>query len=1061
MIDILRDDCQINSTNRTAIERTMSQESTVFNELRPLCVDLSRLSFQPQQTFDPQSGSLRDALKGLERKLASYTDEVSIKLADYIFVPISSLLKQNSLGKAQTDYVLLIIAHLLRLAWRSNGTLEKALARQLLPLITFLINPDKNDELRVETSQEDRIAGCSALFEFFQSLNQQSYCGEFFSANDPKALGSLGHSISILLSILEESSQDVDTQLKSIQSLQILYQKIVCDGEMLSFVLPGNISSFCKVLTLPGMTTNYKVASKILEVMNDLLLLIYDDRNLNTSLSKLTDLKQLDSIADENGKSSLGLVEVHGSSEARSAKHRSTSWLRATSSQVRLALEKIIPKLFSRNNSEISAALVTLASAILDRCCHSLGNCEDLLIKILVEARTDPRFQLASHTNCLRNIVSGEFHKLDKTIKFENVDALKSLEFALLSLQDLASESDMLPIGSICTTLIETFEAEIRDSALKKRENGILEQSSQVALSDSFDKEAVRAHETPAILASMSKRVEVSLGHVLATLGSTARKNGQLTVLVNALLSSQICENSVRKTVALWVTSWLVSGLGETTSASELEFLDIDTYATCDKEVCYDILEFSGDLAQEIIISTEGKRLSASSEKSLIIVLQSIELMCNILGEDFASELMDYLYIVVENLGSPSPKVRHIAQSCALTISHVLYGDSLQLLILRNVDYLADSIASRLNSGMTERVSTVFMVICKIAGYETIASFKDIIETIFKLLDYYHGYDSMCLQFFQLFEVIVLEIKKEYLSGPEDCLRLMHQDKPIESNVSWGLTDLTQVISFMDKNGASDDEIETSEAADKPKNFQEYFDSKLRELDSDDEDEHEGLEEEEHPEKPEPEEDQAQGDQWVSPMPRSSYKILLQILAYGDRLLTHRSKPLRVQILRTMELMIPMLATQHDSLLPQVAQVWNTLALCSLDDDFSIVKPACDCLKEVILSAGDFVTTRFLDLWKSWKDNSGLLRELKVGSQDRPNHFTSLTTHQKFPTLTQLALTSLSYVLLDGIAVAGLMLPDSTAREMVTCCLQILPSESISSKSLLLGDMVYAIAHEA
>ena len=245
--------------------------------------------------------------------------------------------------------------------------------------------------------------------------------------------------------------------------------------------------------------------------------------------------------------------------------------------------------------------------------------------------------------------------------------------------------------------------------------------------------------------------------------------------------------------------------------------------------------------------------------------------------------------------------------------------------------------------------------------------------------------------------------------------------------------------------------------ADKPRNFQEYFDSKLRELDSDDEEE---SEQENIGDEPELVEGEAKEDQWVSPIPRKSYKILLQILGYGDRLLTHRSKSLRVQILCCTKLILPMLATQYDSLLPQVAQIWNTLALCSLDNDFSIVKPACDCLQEVILCAGDFVTTRFLELWKTWKDKSGLLKELKLNNQDYAEAFTSLVPHRKFPTITEMALTSLSKVLLEGILAAGLMLPDTTAREMVTCCIQILPTESIASRSLMLGDMVFAITHE-
>lgn len=1056
MIKTLRDDPKINNTMEHVRNMSMSRESLVFGELRPLCIDVSRLSFQPKETFDPQSTPLQDALKNLENRLASYTDQLSTKLADYVFVPISSLLKQDSLGKSQTNYVLLIIAHLLRLAWRSDGTLGKTLAQQLLPLITFLINPDKDNESLIGSSEDDKRAACSALFQFITSLSHQSYCHEFFSASDPNRLNALGHSVSILLAILHQSSQDIETQLIAIGALQILYRDIIHDGEMLSFILPGNISTFCKVLTMPGLTTNYKVALSILDVMGDLLLLIYDDTSLNAVQHELKDLKQLNFITDRKGDSTFGLVEINTSGGAEPRQHRSTSWLRGTSSQVKLALEKILPKLLKRKNSEISAALVKFASAMLERCHNSLQNCENLFVKVLIEVRTDPNFQLASHVACLRNIVRDGFEQLNQWVHIEDGNALKSLNFALISLRDVASKDDVLFIPNVCSRLIETLETATEVSALKQRDYSIIEQSSQVILNDALNQELIRADGMPTVLTNIAKEVEVSLGRILSTLGSLAYKHGQLTSLIDAVLSTQTCEGSSRKKIALWISSWLVSGISEASLKSENDYLNIDSDEILDKEACYDVLEFGSDLAQAVVMQSEGVGLTASSEGSLIVVLQSIELVCNSLKEEFSSELMDCLYIVVENLGSSSPKVRHFAQSCALTISHVLYNDSLQQLILSNVDYLADSISSRLNSGMTERVSTVFMVICRIAGYETIESFKDIIETIFKLLDYYHGYSEMCLQFFQLFEVIALEIQKKYLSTNDEQSRLTHEQKPNRGDAPWGMTSLSQVLAVMDKQSTNDDEIESMEE-DKPKNFQEYFDSKLRELDSDDEEE---SEQENIGNEPESVEVEAKGDQWVSPIPRKSYRILLQILGYGDRLLTHRSKSLRVQILCCTKLILPMLATQYDSLLPQVAQIWNTLALCSLDNDYSIVKPACDCLQEVILCAGDFVTTRFLELWKTWNDKSALLKELKLTNQDDTEAFTYLVPHRKFPTITELALISLSRVLLEGILAAGLMLPDTTAREMLTCCIQILPSESIASRSLMLGDMVFAITHE-
>ena len=68
-----------------------------------------------------------------------------------------------------------------------------------------------------------------------------------------------------------------------------------------------------------------------------------------------------------------------------------------------------------------------------------------------------------------------------------------------------------------------------------------------------------------------------------------------------------------------------------------------------------------------------------------------------------------------------------------------------------------------------------------------------------------------------------------------------------------------------------------------------------------------------------------ENEKWSSPIPRDSYRLLLQIAGYSDRLLTHPSRQLKVQILLTMRKIFPMLATEHAMLLPQVAKSWDLI----------------------------------------------------------------------------------------------------------------------------------------
>ena len=176
---------------------------------------------------------------------------------------------------------------------------------------------------------------------------------------------------------------------------------------------------------------------------------------------------------------------------------------------------------------------------------------------------------------------------------------------------------------------------------------------------------------------------------------------------------------------------------------------------------------------------------------------------------------------------------------------------------------------------------------------------------------------------------------------------------------------------YGDTGNDTDNDKELPFDPNEPKSFQEYFESKLKiseidekqnDYDSDDEDsvaENISKDEEEN--------------EWVSPIPRQSYRLLIQILQYGDRLLTHNSKPLRIQILKIIKLIIPMLSTQYDSLLPQVAQVWDSVTQCLFDKDYSIINSASSTTETIITFSQDFISRKIIELWDNLKAGCPLL----------------------------------------------------------------------------------------
>lgn len=1043
----------VNRQRINSCETKMASQLILFQELRPLCIDLSRQAFLPPNIFDPGSLTLLNSLKRLESKLRLYYDEtLSQKLAEYIFVPIVSLLKQRGLGDSQTEYVLRIIAHLLRLGWRSKGTFAHELAEQLLPLVTFIIGQDKDNSKIAKRSLEYKSVGCTVLFHFFTSLREQSYKFQFFSSSNSKSLPSLGHCITILLEILESTSPDPQTQLQALETLRILYQEIIDDGEIISFVLPGNVSSFVKVFVSPGINVNYKVVVKTLQVLGLILRMVYDDFTLDTHKFRFTDVNELITFKETNPELDINrCIEMHSTSTSQ---HRTLSWLLGTSSQVERALDSFIPKLLKRQNQEIIDALIDFASNLLKYSKNSLSNCQFLLVSTLVNVRRDPHCRLPEHLECLQQLVEKRAGKLNNIIKLENEQELLSLSYALDILVQFGSSEDFSLLRDIGGNILEALETDIFGTLSNRQNSKISEQSSNVILAGDLEAEIIHCQDSVEILPGISKKLEDKVGRLLMSTGRMVGQENQLSLLIETTLSEQSCSTTIQKTLALWCSAWAMRGLYEKQPNNEVSaFLETEADEEYTYEPCYALLQFCSGLAQEITVTQEGQSMSLQEETALSAVLFTIESACQIMQKDFEPELIDYLYITVENLASPSSKVRHFAQSCSLTVCETLYNGSVQQMLLSNVDYLVDSISTRLNLGMTERISAVFAVICKIAGYETIETFKDVIETIFKMLDYYHGYDELCIQFFQLFEVIILEMKKRFLLVDEQ-LTLGGDHLVTNAYSPWGMTNVKQLITVLNKSD-HEDEPPSDDYTEKSSSFQEYFDSKIQEADSDDEDDEQENEESSKMEPIAPKE------KWSSSIPLDSYRILLQVFHYGDRLLTHPSKPLRVQILRVMTLIIPMLSTQYSSMLPQVASVWESVVECTLSHDYTIAKPACLCLQKIIHYSGDFVAKRFFELWDRWCQESILLQEVRIlrsdgnGKSEIGN--SQVGIHRKFPPMTKDALVALAGLLLEGITVTELLLPDTTLIDMLYCCMQILPADMVAERSLLLADVVWTL----
>ena len=1049
-----------------------------FDLLREPCVNLSKIAFLPHSAFDPNSNELVIALKEVNDKLQDLINrnvpEVSSQIADYVFVPIASILKQESASESATRYILSIISHLLKLAWNKDGTFPEKLSLQLFPLVTYLLNPSQKEDELNKKPLEFKEASVQVLKYFMKSIKVQSYSNNFFSIPN-RTMQPMAHSITTLLNILQNSTQYPDLQLDCLQTLTILYNNIVRDGETLSYILPGNVSAISKLLVIPGRSVNFKVVIQALELLESLITIVYDDIELNAQIDVIQDITDIVESTGEIKKFDDSVIVIDDKYSS-GKKHRTTSWLKATSAQVKIALQAIIPRLLKRDNPSIKKALIKFSSTILTHCSKTLLVCKQLLLSVLLELEDDPQSLLTQNMPLVKQEINNSLQKLHTNIQFDTAKDIKILDFALTKFSDNDMDIDM--VVSTINTIIDCLNSQNEPNKLSPLGNTekITEQSNSMTISSKFDLSKV-SESNAKIFHKLTRETETSLKQLLEHAGKSLYKRDQLSHVIGSLVSNFDPDEVqlMHRTIILWVLGSLLRG---TISQPTDENNDIEQYISFDdnsimglsddlNEACYMTLQFSHDLGNDIVEIAEGQGISKENETGLCTVLSITQTVSNIMKKEFKDDLIDYLYIVIDSLASNSTAVRQTAQDCSITIANELYDGDVKTLILENMDYLIDTVSIKLNKGLTNRVCTVLTVIYRIAGYKAIESFRDILETIFKMIDFYHGYAELCLQFFQLFKVVVIEMKHAYL---ENDIKLLSDEHITASSFApWGMINFEQLSSALDQefsdisllNGDMDLDIKDGEST----NFQEYFDKKLKDMnpDSDDEDDGEGDEDtamDDHGKDGIPGDHDE--DKWVSPIPKESYKVLLQIFAYGDRLLKHNSKQLRVQILDVNALVVSLLFTQYNSMLPQIAQTWDAIVECMYDNDYAVVNSACHCLEEMIHYSGDFIIKRFIDLWEPLQEKSQLLQDIRARKNAAKRTIPSKDTRDliirpNLPPVVRSSLASLCSMLLEGISISEMELAEDSIEEMLKYCVDVIPLEQIEKKSLLVGDILSTI----
>ena len=1001
----------------------MNEAGEIFKRIRPKCVALVEMTFT--DSFKSGSPALLDALKALNKELSiSVTDlymkqngtlALPVNLAEYVMVPLSKILKLNELSDSELEYVLSIIHILLKYSWCQSGVLSKDLFTQYVTLISFLIGGKPNEFDIGMRSEETYLAGIRCLKELLSgSLNQGS---NFTSAivQDTKFIPTLGFLVSILLNITVQSIA-VELRCQSLEALNILFH-LINDGEILSLFFPGAISSMAKIVR---MKPHSNVIMDLFITMSTLTNLIFSDFDLGVQIEDVIDsLETLKTTVEEQEDGEEGidfasLVNIKVPENMHvGKKHRTSTWLSSTMVQFQKAISIILNIDLNRyDKRSLRDAIFQFDVKVIRNCFVSCNALVPSLIRSLssicgidstfISATVDSLCYTTNSDalkNVLHKLLVEELHQMQHdflstdTSKAErNIQLLTLIVSVLNGMGGVDRQTVSKVLNKVQENIALVIELKSTTERKKKKVTTSVSDSIQNRLvlvsshysRDSFQdvkQEYLFAGVFPASFEShtrdLLKAISYSVDGVQDFTGN---------VEISTVYSST--KIAVREAVLSWLQSTIISQMQDENTFNTDDFLQFDD--DDDNNTDSEGIERGGnsEMNKELFLNNTSYLLIERSTSLLrqcvdittnpytvvlttVMSLRTINNCAMVLKETFADELIDLLYPIVECLSSENEIIRTEAQFVTSTIAGLLYDGSIEQMLSENSDYLIDALSFKLVGGaLTPKVPIILSVIVRLGFLDIVSELDDIIKTVFTLLDMYYGYDSLVEGFFLVFNEIITKVYDELYQYDFEKLALELEEDNVQYFGIWGLTSDNDVEDFVKKKAFLIDEL-SGDSDDEPENENGISEetlkrSKYLEIDSDESDAESMVNSAPSIKSNASRRTDEDENTWASPISTKLYETISNILSYAERLMQSNTKQLTIFLLKTIDRIIPLLATQKSRFLPVAANIWelirNTL---DTNSDLRILGVCIDIFESLIKYGNTFFTARFLDMYKS------------------------------------------------------------------------------------------------
>ncbi|TWU73536.1 hypothetical protein ED733_003629 [Metarhizium rileyi] len=891
------------------------ERNEVFQKLKPCCVRISQLVIRETESPNVASELLdltAQVLNILNNQVQENPAALDDKLAEYVFFPLYHIFRQlDSYPPRIIENCVKCLQLLITHGWKIR--ISPKLVQQVFSFLVFIIDgvPGSQNEGR-DVSEELQLEVFRTQLVLLTTAGQSASAISGLTAGD--AIPALGHGITVML----DSAVDGITpqiQLEALRVLQVLYTSLR-DHSALANFLPGTISTLAKILSSPNRHKSM-VLTKGLDTVQTVLTRVLGDMQTRSILAK--DIKE----EKQPGSSDKGNVLT-------------PAWLKATAAQTQVALLGMM-KLRVHYSQNVLDALGRLCISLLDECHDSLSNCSTLLVEtaiVLDKGEGSSATPLSGQTSLLHLVnIYPELGDAVKTAVYSWVSSLARImqigdeDVKKTTVHNLSKGIELFQSLRIESSILEdSIGDSLRDSIVSLIQSSKQTQpTTHLQLLDGSQNQRESADEQffePVIMANESQRtLRQEVTNFISRIGSTSITSSLAASMMDHVRESE----STDQIASLWLCYELIKA-SKASNADSDAFLDLSAFGGSfdDTEPVFeDLYSYSVQVLESHADAVPVDwRLEA-------IALEVVAYAANRRGVSFRPELMDVLFPVATFLGSENPLLQQHAIASLNSIALACEYPSVSGLIIDNVDYML------------------------------IPYLNDVVESIFAVLENYHGYTLLAENLFSILKEIVDQASatNERLLTDVEKTVINHRKKP---RPILGLDALIEDLKKQQARRIRDEEEMESFAQTKG-HPEEPWKSDTKE----------GADDEDSRPPPEPE----------KPPNSPTYQLLLNIASLTQHYLTSPTPQLRRSLLELLTTASTVLSGDEDSFLPLVNSIWPVVVERLRDPELFISISACRALVSLCRSAGDFLSSRFSTEWTEWLRD--WCRKMKANAQRR------------------------------------------------------------------------------